>query len=117
MDLIVNRIRMDMVRRGEMMSAQDVIDILAVNLIGVIPDDENVVVAANQGESLTGYHTPAGKAYENIEKSALDEVIFTDSIPLHQECSKIKVISVADMFAETIRNVVEHRSISDHFIM
>ena len=70
-----------------------------------------------RGESLTGYHTPAGKAYENIEKSALDEVIFTDSIPLHQECSKIKVISVADMFAETIRNVVEHRSISDHFIM
>ena len=58
----------------------------------------------------------SGKAYENIEKSALDEVIFTDSIPLHQECSKIKVISVADMFAETIRNVVEHRSISDHFI-
>ena len=57
------------------------------------------------------------RAYENIEKSALDEVIFTDSIPLHQECSKIKVISVADMFAETIRNVVEHRSISDHFIM
>lgn len=59
----------------------------------------------------------SGKAYENIEKSALDEVIFTDSIPLHQKCSKIKVISVADMFAETIRNVVEHRSISDHFIM
>ena len=59
----------------------------------------------------------SGKAYENIEKSALDEVIFTDSIPFHQDCSKIKVISVADMFAETIRNVVEHRSISDHFIM
>ncbi len=59
----------------------------------------------------------SGKAYENIEKSALDEVAFTDSIPLRQECSKIKIISVADMFAETIRNVVEHRSISDHFIM
>ena len=65
----------------------------------------------------------SGKAYENIcrrimgEDVPLDEVIFTDSIPLHQECSKIKVISVADMFAETIRNVVEHRSISDHFIM
>ena len=59
----------------------------------------------------------SGKAYENIEKSALDDVAFTDSIPLRQECSKIKIISVADMFAETIRNVVEHRSISDHFIM
>lgn len=59
----------------------------------------------------------SGKAYENIEKSALDEVVFTDSIPLKQECSKIKIISVADMFAETIRNVVEHKSISDHFIL
>lgn len=59
----------------------------------------------------------SGKAYENIEKSALDEVVFTDSIPLKQECNKIKVISVAAMFAETIRNVVEHRSISDHFIL
>lgn len=59
----------------------------------------------------------SGKAYENIEKSALDEVIFTDSIPQRKECAKIRVISVAEMFAETIRNVVEHKSISDHFIM
>ena len=59
----------------------------------------------------------SGKAYENIEKSALDEVVFTDSIPQRQECSKIRVISVADLFAETIRNVVEHRSISEHFIL
>ena len=59
----------------------------------------------------------SGKAYENIEKSALDEVVFTDSIPQKQECSKIHVISVADMFAETIRNVVEHKSISDHFLL
>ena len=59
----------------------------------------------------------SGKAYENIEKSALTEVVFTDSIPLKQQSDKIKIISVADMFAETIRNVVEHRSISDHFIL
>ena len=59
----------------------------------------------------------SGKAYENIEKSALDEVVFTDSIPQKQVCNKIKVISVADMFAETIKNVIEHKSISDHFIL
>lgn len=59
----------------------------------------------------------SGKAYENIEKSALDEIIFTDSIPQKQSCDKIKVISVADMFADTIRNVIEHRSISDHFLL
>ena len=60
-NLIINRIRFDLVRRGDMMSIEDIVDILSLDLIGVIPDDENVVVAANQGESLTGYHTPAGK--------------------------------------------------------
>lgn len=59
----------------------------------------------------------SGKAYENIENSELDEVVFTDSIPLRKESSKIRVISVAEMFAETIRNVVTHQSISDHFLM
>lgn len=59
----------------------------------------------------------SGSAYERIEKSELDEVVFTDSIPLSHSCPKIKVISVAEMFAETIRNVVDHKSISDHFIL
>ena len=40
MDLIINRLRMDMVKRGDMMSADDVVDILAVPLIGIVPDDE-----------------------------------------------------------------------------
>lgn len=59
----------------------------------------------------------SGQAYQKIEESALEEVIFTDSIPLKQQSDKIKTISVADMFAETIRNVYEHQSISDHFIL
>ena len=59
----------------------------------------------------------SGKAYENIEKSKLTEVIFTDSIPQKQPCSKIKVLPIAPMFADTIRNIYEHRSISDHFLM
>lgn len=49
-DLIVNRIRGDMVRRGDMMSLGDVTDILAVNIIGAVPDDEDIVVSTNQGE-------------------------------------------------------------------
>ncbi len=59
----------------------------------------------------------SGKAYENIEKSKLTEVIFTDSIPQKQPCSKIKVLPIAPMFADTIRNIYEHKSISDHFLM
>ena len=65
-DLILNRLRYDMVKRGDMMSAADVVDILAVNLIGVVPDDENVVIATNQGEPLVRNNTLAGRAYQNI---------------------------------------------------
>lgn len=59
----------------------------------------------------------SGPAYDRIENSALEEVIFTDSIPVKHQSPKVKVISVADIFAETIRNVYEHRSISDSFIL
>lgn len=65
-DLIINRLRYDMVKRGEMMSPADVVDILAIPLIGIVPDDENVVIATNQGEPLVGNNTLAGKAYQNI---------------------------------------------------
>ena len=44
----------------------DVLDILAVDLIGIVPDDENIVISTNQGEPLVGSNTPAGKAYQNI---------------------------------------------------
>ena len=50
--LIVNRIRMDLVKKGEMMSIDDVVDVLAIKLIGAVPDDENIVIATNQGEPL-----------------------------------------------------------------
>ena len=65
-DLIINRIRYDMVKRGDMMTADDVVDILSIPLIGIVPDDENVVIATNQGEPLVGSQTFAGKAYQNI---------------------------------------------------
>ncbi len=74
-DLIVNRIRMDMVKRGEMMSIEDVLDILAVNLIGAVPDDENIVISTNQGEPLVGNSTMAGQAYMNICKRIVGEEV------------------------------------------
>ena len=78
-DLIVNRLRVDMVKRGDMMSADDVVDILAIPLIGIIPDDENVVIATNQGEPLVGTDTPAGKAYFNVvERLRGREIPFLD---------------------------------------
>lgn len=59
----------------------------------------------------------SGKAYENIEKSKILELIVTDTIPLKQESSKIKVLSVAGMFADVFHRVISHESISSHFIM
>ena len=74
-DLIVNRLRMDMVKRGDMMSIEDVIDILAIDLIGAVPDDENIVIATNQGEPLAGDSSLAGTAYMNICKRILGEEV------------------------------------------
>lgn len=66
MDLIINRLRPEMVRRGDMMSSDDVVDILGIPLLGIIPDDESVVIATNQGEPLVGGSSPAGIAYSNV---------------------------------------------------
>lgn len=65
-DLIINRLRTDMIKRGDMMSIHDVVDILSLPLIGAIPDDENVVISTNQGEPLVGNNTIAGKAFKDI---------------------------------------------------
>ena len=57
----------------------------------------------------------SGKAYENIENSVLTELVVTDTIPLKHHSDKIKVVSVAPLFARAIRNVHEHGSISSLF--
>lgn len=74
-ELVINRLRHDMIRRGEMMTIDDVIDILAIPLIGAVPDDENVVISTNQGEPLVGSATQSGKAYLNISKRVTGEEI------------------------------------------
>ena len=71
--LIVNRLRPELVKRGDMMSAQDIIDLLGVPLIGVIPDDEAVIVATNQGQSLIEGETLPGQAYRNIVRRIAGE--------------------------------------------
>ncbi|MFN6087335.1 MAG: ribose-phosphate pyrophosphokinase [Cyclobacteriaceae bacterium] len=58
----------------------------------------------------------SGKAYENIQGSVLEELVVSDTIPLKQETSKIKVLSVSDLFAKAIRKIHDHESISSLFI-
>lgn len=57
----------------------------------------------------------SGKAYERIEKSCFDELVVSDTIPLKKESSKIKVLSTARLFADVIKRVNNHESISTHF--
>lgn len=75
LDLIINRLRIDMVKRGDMMSVDDVSEILAIHLLGVIPDDEQVVIGTNQGEPVIELDSLAGKAYCNICKRLTGEEI------------------------------------------
>lgn len=58
----------------------------------------------------------SGKAYENIENSALQEIIVCDTIPLRKHSDKIKVLSTANLFSRAIRNTHEHRSINALFV-
>ena len=73
--LVINRIRPDMVKRGEMMSVDDVQEILAVPLLGILPDDEQVVIATNQGEAIAGSGSKAGEAFTNISHRILGESV------------------------------------------
>jgi septum site-determining protein MinD len=66
-ELILNRIRMDMVKRGDMLHTDDVIDVLAVKLIGVVPDDEKIIISTNQGRPASMENgSMAGQAFRNI---------------------------------------------------
>ncbi|ADG83378.1 septum site-determining protein MinD [Thermincola ferriacetica] len=67
--LIVNRLRPKMVKKGDMMGIEDIIDILAIDLIGVVPEDEMIVVSTNRGEpAVLDNNSKAGQAYRNIAK-------------------------------------------------
>jgi septum site-determining protein MinD len=74
--LIVNRLRADMVRRGDMLAIEDILELLAVDLIGVIPEDEAVVVSTNRGVpvSIDG-KSRAGQAFRNISRRLKGEEV------------------------------------------
>ena len=71
---------------------------------------------ARSVRALCTHPVLSGKAKENIENSVLEELVVCDTIPTRFECSKIKVLSVADLFAIAIRNAYENRSITSLFI-
>jgi len=65
--LIINRFRANMVQDGDMLAREDILDILSINLIGIVPEDDGVIKSSNRGEPLTfGLNSPAAQAYANI---------------------------------------------------
>ena len=68
--LIINRIKPDMVRRGEMLSIADVVELLAIDLIGIVPEDQAILITANRGHPLafSSNSSPAGQAFHDIAR-------------------------------------------------
>lgn len=75
--LIINRLRPDMVKRGDMMDIDDILEILAINLIGVIPDDEKIIISTNRGEPVVANESGSlsGQAYRNIVRRVMGEEV------------------------------------------
>jgi septum site-determining protein MinD len=74
--LVINRIRPNMVRRGEMLSAEDVLELLAVELIGMIPEDESIVTSTNRGTPIVlDGKSRAGQAFRNIARRLRGEEV------------------------------------------
>ncbi|HWP97191.1 MAG TPA: septum site-determining protein MinD [Syntrophomonadaceae bacterium] len=74
--LIINRLRSKMVKRGDMMDIDDILDILSIDLLGVVPEDESIVVSTNRGEpAVLDNSSRAGLAYRRIARRIAGEEI------------------------------------------
>ena len=90
-----------------------------VDTAGTITKAADLMMAAGAKSvrACASHCVMSGPASDRLQESALEEIVFTDSIPYTQRCAKVKQISVADMFAETIRRVIENESISDQYLV
>ncbi|MBN1582921.1 MAG: septum site-determining protein MinD [Anaerolineae bacterium] len=67
MSLVINRIRPEMIRREDMLNIDDVLDVLAISLLGIVPEDEKIIISTNRGHPLAmDNHSSAGQAFNNI---------------------------------------------------
>ena len=90
-----------------------------VDTAGTITTAANIMkeAGARSVRACASHCVMSGPASERVQNSSLEEIVFTDSIPYSQRCAKVKQLSVADMFAETIRRVETNESISDQYIV
>ena len=72
---------------------------------------------ARSVRAIASHCVMSGPASERVQNSMLEEMVFTDSIPYSNRCAKVKQLSIADMFAETIRRVMTNESISSQYLI
>ena len=90
-EVIVNRIRQDMVDRGDMMDINDMIEILAIELLGVVPEDKDIVVSTNRGEPIVmSGDEMAAQAFKNIARRVNGEELPLMSLEKDTFMKKIK---------------------------
>lgn len=79
--LILNRVKPEMVKRGDMLGTEDILDVLAIELIGIVPEDEKVTVATNQGVPIAlDQGTRAGSAFRSIARRLIGEEVPFESM-------------------------------------
>ena len=90
-----------------------------VDTAGTITKAANIMKEAGalSVRACASHCVMSGPASDRVQDSCLEEIVFTDSIPYTKRCSKVKQLSVAEMFAETIRRVVENESISSQYLL
>ena len=90
-----------------------------VDTAGTITKAANIMLegGAKSVRACASHCVMSGPASERVQNSALEEIVFTDSIPYTHRCSKVKHLSVAGLFAETIRRVVDNKSISSQYLV
>ena len=90
-----------------------------VDTAGTITKAADIMKAAGAKSvrACASHCVMSGPASDRVQESALEEIVFTDSIPYTKRCDKVKQLSVADMFAETIRRVVNNESISSQYLV
>ena len=71
--VLVNAVRPELVKKGSMMEARDITDVLGAELLGVIPDDDEVIGMVNEGKPVSGTRSAAGAAYDRIVRRLLGE--------------------------------------------
>jgi ribose-phosphate pyrophosphokinase len=88
-----------------------------VDTAGTLAKASNIIMdnGANSVRAICTHPLFSNDAMERIEKSPITEMVVTDTIPLKRESPKVKVLSTANLFAEVIKRVESHESISSLF--